>query len=61
MLVYIGHHSMKGTIPVLGDMVEGLYVTIIHVKVHVHRKLSRVMRACMPLVYSGIDVKGQGP
>ena len=56
VLVYIGHHSMKGTILVLGDMVEGLYVTIIHIEVRIHRKLSRVMRAYMPLVYSSIEL-----
>ena len=55
-LVYISHHSMKGTIPVLGDMVEGLYMTIIHVKVCIHWKLSRVMRPCIPLVYSSIEL-----
>jgi len=44
------HHSMKGTVTVLEDVVKGLHVTDVHIKVRVCRELRRV-------IYSSIKLK----
>ena len=52
----MGHHLVKGTLAICADVIKGINVAVVHIKICVGGKLEWLMNTSSPLLNGGVEL-----